>query len=51
MEFKKCQVAGGLKFGEITDASDYCGAYTGMCQSGRDQVRAAIKSEKNTGKG
>jgi hypothetical protein len=51
MEFKKCQVAGGLKFGEITDSSDYCGAFTGMCQSGRDQVRAAIKSEKNAVKG
>jgi P-type E1-E2 ATPase len=51
MEFKKCQVAGGFKFGEITDASDYCGAFTGMCESGRDQVRGAIKSEKNAAKG
>jgi len=48
MEFKKCQVAGGLKFGEIPD---YCGAFTGMCQSGRDEVRAAIMSEKNASKG
>jgi P-type E1-E2 ATPase len=31
MEFKKCQVAGGLKFGEIADASDNCVAFTGMC--------------------
>ncbi len=51
MEFKKCQVAGGLKFGEIADASDNCVAFTGMCQSGRDEVRAAIITEKNSVKG
>lgn len=51
MEFKKCQVAGGLKFGEITDTSDNCGAFTGMCQSGRNEVRAAITTEKNSVKG
>ena len=48
MEFKKCQVSGGLKFGEIVDTSD---SFTGMCQSGRDEVRAAIKTEKNAAKG
>jgi P-type E1-E2 ATPase len=47
MEFKKCQVAGGLKFGEITDSSDSCGAFVGMSKSGRDEVRAAIGSEMN----
>ena len=51
MEFKKCQVSGSLKFGEVVDASDSCGAFTGMCQSGRDEVRVAMKTEKNGSKG
>jgi P-type E1-E2 ATPase len=51
MEFKKCQVTGGLKFGEVNDSSDSSGAFIGMCKSGRDEVRAAIMSEMNAGKG